>query len=103
MSSRDAHTALASDLDSDTEKPRSEKTSSILEQVRDKEALQEVPTSVQQNGHDQDRDASTQMARVPTDDGHVYVTGWKLIVVIIVVSLSAFIMLLDTSIVVTVS
>jgi hypothetical protein len=103
-SSRDADTQLTSDVDSDMEKARSEKTSNILEDVRDKETLdQQQPPNVQQDGSDQEKDASAQTAAVPTDDEHVYVTGWKLIVVIIVVSLSAFIMLLDTSIVVTVS
>jgi hypothetical protein len=102
-SSRDADTQLTSDVDSDMEKARSEKTSNIMEDVRDKETLDQRPTSVQQDGLDQEKDASPQAAAVPTDDEHVYVTGWKLIVVITVVSLSAFIMLLDTSIVVTVS
>jgi hypothetical protein len=99
-SSRDADTQLTSDVDSDMEKARSEK---IMEEARDKETLHQRPTSVQQDGSDQEKDASPQAAAVPTDDEHVYVTGWKLIVVITVVSLSAFIMLLDTSIVVTVS
>jgi len=101
-SSRDADTQLTSDVDSDMEKARSEKTSNIMEDVRDKEILHQRPTSVQQDGPEQEKDASPHAA-LPTDDEHVYVTGWKLIVVITVVSLSAFIMLLDTSIVVTVS